>query len=201
MHNYFLQTFLRPAVTFESYYLPIGRNMSSTSSNFPLESLLSNSSSGEGNDTWTYFVLDVPHGAAGGNIHMSLTSDSRIINYEIYMRFGGLPSLSVWDYYYANKTSSSDDGSTFFMLNNSTEDKIDFYILYAREGTWTFGLRNLNITATEPTIMSLSFERCPRKCSSHGDCKSSMDVSGLTSYRYYCIKALFPCSIFNMPRM
>ncbi|OWM88190.1 uncharacterized protein LOC116203626 isoform X1 [Punica granatum] len=180
-----LQTIPRISVPFESYYLPLSGKVSSSSANFLLDPLLSNSSSGGLNDTWTYFVLEIPRGAAGGNIHVRVTSDAKI-KFEIYTRFGGLPSLRSWDYYYANKTSSS-DGSTFFISNNSTEEKIDFYILNAREGSWVVGIRQPNSTATgskgDPT-MSLSLERCPRKCSSHGDCKTAFDASGLTSYSF-----------------
>ncbi|XP_030468253.1 uncharacterized protein LOC115686957 [Syzygium oleosum] len=181
--KYVLQTFLRISVPFESYYLPVSEKMSSNSANFLLEPLISNISFGELNNTWTYFLLDIPRGAAGGNIHVRLSSDTKI-NYEIYARFGGLPSLYSWDYYYANKTSSS-DGSMFIKMYNSSEEKIDFYILYAREGTWTFGLRHvISSSSKDQTTMSLSLERCPRRCSSHGDCKSALDASGLTTYSF-----------------
>lgn len=156
----------------------------SDSANFPVEPLSSNSSYSQ--DTWTYFLLNIPRGAAGGNIHVRLTSDV-MINYEVYVRFGGLPSLDSWDYYYANSTRSS-EGSMFFVQYNSSKEKVDFYILYVKEGTWTFALRNLNGNNNNPnvpTIMSISVERCPKRCSSHGDCKVALDASGLTSYRFY----------------
>ncbi|KAL6128677.1 hypothetical protein ACLB2K_072032 [Fragaria x ananassa] len=183
--TYTLQTVLRRgSLFFESYYLPDSGEVSSDSANFPIESLVTNNSIGEKPDnTWTYFVLDVPRGAAGGNMHIRLTSDAKI-NYEVYTRFGGLPSLTSWDYYYANMTSNS-VGSMFFNLYNSSEDKVDFYILYVREGTWGFGLRHLDATSIASkvqTTMSLSLERCPRRCSSHGKCRDVLDASGLTSY-------------------
>ncbi|KAI9110160.1 hypothetical protein K1719_019201 [Acacia pycnantha] len=186
MNSYLLQTFLRRGSTpFESFYLPIGP-VPLDSANFPLQPLLSNSSRiGEPDNTWTYFLLDIPSGAAGGNIHIRLSSDSKI-SYEVYARFGGLPSLDNWDYYYANKTRRSDP-SMFFVLYESSDDKIDFYIIYAREGTWGFGLRHLNtsiVSSKGQTDMSLSLERCPRRCSSHGSCKFSFDASGLTSYSF-----------------
>ncbi|KAJ7962425.1 putative Transmembrane protein [Quillaja saponaria] len=185
--SYILQTVLRRGSTpFESYYLPVSGKVSSDNANFPLEPLLSNSSyGGEPDNIWTYFLLDIPRGAAGGNVHIRLTSDARI-NYEVYARFGGLPSLDSRDYYYANKTSSSHD-SMFFMLSNSSEGKVDFYMVYAREGTWGFGLRHRNTTtdsSKDQTLMSLSIERCPKRCSSHGECKFSFDASGLTSYSF-----------------
>ncbi|KAK9280360.1 hypothetical protein L1049_014049 [Liquidambar formosana] len=185
--SYMLQTVLRknPSVAFESYYLPIGGNLSSDSANFPLQPLLSNSSVvGEIDVAWTYFLLDIPYGAAGANIHIQLTSDANI-NYEIYARFGGLPSLGTWDYFYANRTSSS-DGSMFFKLYNSSEETISFYILYVREGTWGFGIRQLKPTskASKDQTMSFSLERCPKRCSPHGSCQSSLDASGLTLYSY-----------------
>jgi hypothetical protein len=109
-----LQTVLRRDSTpFESYYLPLSGKVSPDSANFPLEPLSSNSSySNETDTSWTYFLLNIPRGAAGGNIHIRMTSDVKI-NYEIYARYGGLPSLDSWDYYYANRTRSS-DGSMFF---------------------------------------------------------------------------------------
>ncbi|KAF5464317.1 hypothetical protein F2P56_014401 [Juglans regia] len=185
--RYALQTVLRrDSNPFESYYLPVSEKLSSNSANFPLEPLVSNSSyGGKPDDSWTYFILDIPRGAAGGNIHIRLTSDARI-DYEVYTRFGGLPSLNNWDYYYANTTRSS-DSSMFFKLYNSSKEKVDFYILYAREGTWGFGLRYLNTSGSaskDQTIMSVSLERCPKRCSSHGDCRVAFDASGLTSYSF-----------------
>ncbi|QHO08722.1 uncharacterized protein [Arachis hypogaea] len=187
MNSYMLQTFVRRGPTpFESYYLPVSGGASHDSANFPLEPLLSNSSyNGQPDNIWTFFLLDIPRGGAGGNIHVQLSSDVKI-NYEIYARFGGLPSLVSWDYYYVNKTRRS-DSSMFFKLYDSRDDKADFYIMYAREGTWGFGLRHVNTSNDSlkgPTIMSISLERCPKHCSSHGECKFSFDASGLTSYSF-----------------
>ncbi|MBA0789144.1 hypothetical protein Gotri_026174 [Gossypium trilobum] len=197
--RYMLQTVLRKDSTpFESYFLPYGEKVMSDAANFLLEPLLSNYSFG-GLDTWTYFILDIPHGAAGGNLHIRLTSD-RKLNYEIYVRNGGLPSLVNWDYYYVNKTSNS-HGSMFFALYSSSEEKADFYILYVREGTWNIALRNLNSTdgtSNRLTTMSVSLERCPKRCSYHGDCKSALDASGLTSYSFCACDRThggFDCSI------
>ncbi|CAN4111562.1 unnamed protein product [Withania somnifera] len=186
--KYTLQTFLRknPSVAFESYYLPISGEVSSGSANFPLGPLLSNSSDGDmKNYTWIFFLLDIPNGAAGGNIHVRLTSEAKISG-EIYARYGGFPSLSKWDYFYANSTSNS-NGSMFFKINDASDKSISFYIIYARGGTWSIGLRHpiLNRhSLTVETIMSISLERCPEKCSSHGACKSVLDTSGLTFYSF-----------------
>ncbi|KAJ6722975.1 FIVE-SPAN TRANSMEMBRANE PROTEIN M83 [Salix koriyanagi] len=92
--KYILQTVIRRDSTpFESYYLPLSGKVSPDSANFPLEPLSSNSSySNEIDNSWTYFLLNIPRGAAGGNIHIRMTSDTKI-NYEIYARYGGLPSL------------------------------------------------------------------------------------------------------------
>lgn len=186
--KYTLQTFLRknPSVAFESYYLPISGEVSSDSANFPLGPLLSNSSDGDmQNYTWTFFLLDIPDGAAGGNIHVRLTSEAKISG-EIYARYGGFPSLSNWDYFYANSTSNS-NGSMFFKIYDASDKSVSFYIIYARGGTWSFGLRHpiLNRhSSTVETIMSISLERCPEKCSSHGSCKSVLDTSGLTFYSF-----------------
>lgn len=151
-----------------------------------MEPLLSNYSYGENSTVaWTYFLLEIPYGAVGGNIHIRLTSDSKISK-EIYARYGGLPSLDNWDYYYANTTSSSSNNSMFFKLYDSTEETVSFYILYVRGGTWSFGLRHLGPTdnaSKDQTSMSISLERCPRRCSSHGTCQSVLDASGLSLYR------------------
>ncbi|KAI8572590.1 hypothetical protein RHMOL_Rhmol01G0211400 [Rhododendron molle] len=186
--KYLLQTVLRknPSIPFESYYIPISSRVSSNLANFPLEPLLSNSScEGTLNVTWTYFLLDIPDGAAGGNLHIRLNSDAKI-NYEIYARYGGLPSFDSWDYFYAN-TKSSSNGSIFFKLYDSDDKMVSFYILYVRGGTWGFGLRRLNVNDSASkiqTTMSISLERCPRRCSSHGTCQSVLDASGLTLYSY-----------------
>ncbi|KAJ8900609.1 hypothetical protein K2173_025386 [Erythroxylum novogranatense] len=185
--RYMLQTNLRRDNSpFESYYLPVSEKLSPDSANFPLEPLSGNTSyGGEAEDSWSYFILNIPHGAAGGNIHIRLTSDAKI-SYELYARFGGMPSINNWDYYYAYKNRSS-DGSMFFMLYDSSEQKVDFYILYVKEGTWAFGLRSLsasNSSSLGQTIMSISVERCPKRCSSHGECKVALDASGLTSYSF-----------------
>ncbi|XP_028770376.1 uncharacterized protein LOC114727797 isoform X2 [Neltuma alba] len=187
MASYKLQTVLSRSISpFESYYLPIGGEVSSDSAKFPLEPLLSGSpNGGEADGIWTYFTMDIPRGAAGGNIHVHLSSNAKI-GYEVYARFGGLPSIDSWDYYYANKSRRSDP-SMFFMLYDSREDKVDFYIIYAREGTWGIGLRHLNINSDSSkgqTSMSLSLERCPNQCSSHGSCKFSFDATGLSSYSF-----------------
>ncbi|KAL6494003.1 hypothetical protein OROGR_031912 [Orobanche gracilis] len=173
-----------PSFPFESSYIPITGKVSSASTKFPLEPLLSNISAGENtnNDAWTFFLLDVPYSATGTNIHVLLTSETKI-SYELFARYGGLPSLTRWDYFYANSTSSS-NGSVFFRLYDSSEEKISFYILYVRGGTWSFGLRQPNHSASpSQTMISLTLERCPNKCSSHGSCQSVLDTSGLTLYR------------------
>lgn len=180
--------------------------MISDSANFAVEPILTNSSNGgEPDKSWTYFILDIPRGAAGGNIHIRLTSDTKIAS-EIYARFGGLPSPDSWDYYYANKTRNS-DGSMFFKLYNSSEGKVDFYILSIREGTWSFGIRHRNdsnIASRDQTLMSISLERCPKRCSSHGECKFALDASGLALYRFFIWRcptassSLFCFSHFNI---
>ncbi|XP_068478557.1 uncharacterized protein [Phaseolus vulgaris] len=188
MDSYTLQTVLRRGgpVPFESYFLPVAVGEGASSANFPLEPLLNKSSNkGKTDDIWTYFTFDIPRGAAGRNIHIRLSADVKI-SYEVYARFGGLPSLDSWDYYYANRTRKSDQ-SMFFMLYDSSDDKIDFYIIYAREGTWGLGLRHLYTSSDSlkaQTVMSISLEGCPKQCSFHGDCKYSFDASGLTSFSF-----------------
>ncbi|CAJ1950171.1 unnamed protein product [Sphenostylis stenocarpa] len=188
MDRYTLQTVLRRGgpIPFESYFLPVADGVKASAANFPLEPLLTTSShSGKTDDIWTYFTLDIPRGAAGRNIHIRLSADVKI-SYEVYARFGGLPSRDNWDYYYANRTRKSEQ-SMFFMLYDSSDDKIDFYIIYAREGTWGLGLRHLYTSSDSmkaQTVMSISLEGCPKQCSSNGDCKYSFDASGLTSFSF-----------------
>ncbi|GFZ16925.1 transmembrane protein-like protein [Actinidia rufa] len=121
--RYTFQTVLRknPSVPFESYYLPITARVLSDSANFPLEPLLSNASyDGNSDYVWTYFLLDIPNGASGGNLHIHLTSESKIST-EIYAKYGGLPSLDSWDYFYGNTTSNS-NGSIYFKLYDSGDE-------------------------------------------------------------------------------
>ncbi|KAK8612003.1 hypothetical protein V6N13_132036 [Hibiscus sabdariffa] len=131
------------------------------------------------------YMLQILIRRTGGNLHVRLMSD-RKINYEVYVRNGGLPSLVNWDFYYVNKSSSS-HGSMFFVLYSSSEEKVDFYIMYIKEGIWNIALRNINSTggtSNGQTTMSISLERCPKRCSYHGDCRSALDASGLTSYSF-----------------
>ncbi|GAB2271735.1 hypothetical protein Dimus_006565 [Dionaea muscipula] len=184
-----LQTVLRknPSAPFESYYIPLSGNMSSGSAIFALEPLLSNlSASSKSDGPWTYFVLDVPRGAAGGNMHIKLVSDTPV-RYEIYARFDGLPSVGIRDYFYVNKMNNSND-SPFFTSYSSSDDKVEFYILFIREGTWSFGIKHVDPIANashDQTMMSISLERCPKRCSApHGSCQNFVDESGLTIYSY-----------------
>lgn len=186
---YALQTVLRknPFGPFESYYLPVSNKVLSATANFLLEPLLTNTSYGRSlDDDWTYFLLDIPSAAAGGNMHIRLSSDVRI-EYQIYARYGGLSSLDNWDYYYINATSSS-SSSMFFKVYESTKVAVSFYILYVRGGTWSIALRNPMPPGSankSQTTMSISIERCPRRCSSpHGSCQTVMDANGLTLYSY-----------------
>lgn len=185
--TYMLQAVLRknPSLPFEAFYLPVSGKVSD-GANFPVEPLLSNSFYvGNTSDAWTFFMIDVPSGAAGGNIHIHLVSDA-VINYGVYVRYDGLPSLNNWDYFFAN-SSSNGNSSVFFKSYDSTENSISFYVLYAREGTWSIGLRHLNSdgpVSQRHTTMSISLERCPQKCSSHGSCENVLDASGLTIYSY-----------------
>lgn len=186
-----MQTILRknPSVPFESYYLPVSDKVYSNSANFLLEPLLSNSSIGQNQSQhfgWTYFIVDIPSAAAGGSIHIRLNSDTKI-NHEIYASYGGLPYEEQWDYFYANSTSNS-NGSMFFKLYDSNEKRVSFYILYVRGGTWSFGVKHLisagkTSESESQTTMSISIERCPKRCSSHGACQNVVDMSGLSLYR------------------
>ncbi|XP_024316796.1 uncharacterized protein LOC100844795 isoform X3 [Brachypodium distachyon] len=170
-----------PSVPFESYYVPTGGRASLEYSHFSLEQFLSNSSSEQ--FAWTYFFFDVPQGSAGALIHVQLKSDKEL-DYELYSKYGGLPSNDSWDYY-ASRTSSS-NGSIFFSLRNSTNSDMDLSIFYAKEGTWCFGVKHPNDTSNFQTLMSVSLQGCHRNCNQKGVCHSSVDESGLTFYSF-CI--------------
>ncbi|CAL9086719.1 unnamed protein product [Musa textilis] len=167
------------AVPFASYYLPDGE-LGSTDAGFSLDNLLSNSSVGQ--TAWTYFFFNIPTGAAGANMHVRLSSDTKL-NYGVYTKFSGLLSMDNWDYF-ANSTSSSND-SMFLASDDSSGKNIDFYVLSAREGTWCIGLEHpSNSNNKYQTTMSIWLEGCPNHCSHHGACRNSIDESGLTFYSY-----------------
>ena len=168
----------RSPIPFESYYIPSNERASLEDSHFYLEQFLSNSSHEQ--FAWTYFFLDVPQGSAGALIHVQLKSDKEL-NYELYSKYGGLPSNDIWDYY-ASRTSSS-NSSVFFSLQNSTNSDLDLSIFYAKEGTWCFGVKHPTDTTNSQTYMSVSLQGCHRNCNQKGVCHSSVDESGLTFYR------------------
>ncbi|KAI3975022.1 hypothetical protein MKX01_005133 [Papaver californicum] len=178
--SYMLQTLQKNGAIVYSYYRPATGNPGSTN-NIHLASFLSNSSTGDG-FAWTYFHLDIPYGAAGKHLHIVVNKDPKL-NYDIYSRFGGLPSIDTWDYYYSNNKSSS-NGSMFFKMHDSNDDGFRFYILDVREGTWSFGLRHQATTEDEQANMVITAERCPMSCSRHGTCQSAVDASGLTLVSY-----------------
>ncbi|CAL9163504.1 unnamed protein product [Musa hybrid cultivar] len=167
------------AVPFASYYLPVSE-LGSTDAGFSLDNLLSNSSVEQ--TAWTYFFFDIPTGAAGANMHVRLSSDTKL-NYGVYTKFSGLLTMDNWDYF-ANSTSRSND-SMFLASDDSSGKNIDFYVLSAREGTWCIGLEHpLNANNKYQTTMSIWLEGCPNHCSHHGACRNSIDESGLTFYSY-----------------
>ncbi|KAI3843155.1 hypothetical protein MKX03_008546 [Papaver bracteatum] len=180
--SYLLQTFQTNKATVYSYYRPdIGKP---GSSNIDLPSFLSNSSVGD-DFAWTYFHLDIPYGAAGKHLQISVNKDPKL-KYDIYSRFGGLPSIDTWDYYYSSNKSSS-NSSMFFKMHDSNDDGFKFYILNVREGTWSFGLRHLATTkghSGEQANMLITVERCPMSCSGHGTCQTAIDESGLTMFSF-----------------
>ncbi|MQL77459.1 hypothetical protein Taro_009871 [Colocasia esculenta] len=164
---------------FQFYYLPLGE--SSDSAKFPLEPLLTNSAVGRTDISWTYLLLDIPRGAAGANLHVQLVSEKRM-EFEIYTRYGGIPSADKWDYY-ANSTSNSN--GSMMLISSEGEEKIDFYILYVQEGYWGIGIKHTFHSQYKlQTMMYISLEGCPKDCSSHGTCHASQDETGLTFYSF-----------------
>ncbi|CAN6461602.1 unnamed protein product [Victoria cruziana] len=183
--SYMLQRVVkRGLVPFESYYVPSDQYASTKPAKFPLEPLLSDSASVQNlTSSWTYFLVEVPYGAAGGNLHVHIRSDSEI-KYEIYVRLGGLPSIDLWDYL-NNGSSYSKDSMFLASQGSSLEEKGNFYVLYATEGTWCFGLRDITGGQLQQQItMSVTLEGCPNGCYNHGTCHSALDESGLSIYSY-----------------
>uniref|UniRef100_A0A0D9XK53 EGF-like domain-containing protein n=1 Tax=Leersia perrieri TaxID=77586 RepID=A0A0D9XK53_9ORYZ len=168
-----------PSAPFESYYVPSDGRASLEHSQFSLEQFLSNLSFEP--YAWTYFFLDIPYGSAGALIHVQIKSDKEL-NYELYSKYGGLPSNESWDYY-ASRTSSS-NGSVYFSLQNSTNSDMDLSIFYAKEGTWCFGVKHPGDKGNSQTYMSISLQGCHKNCNQKGSCHASVDESGLTFYSF-----------------
>ncbi|KAL0920509.1 hypothetical protein M5K25_009649 [Dendrobium thyrsiflorum] len=167
------------SIPLESFYLPESEYGSLEGTNFPLDNLLSNSS--VDNVAWTYFFLDVPHGAAGSNLHVQLITDKDAA-YEIYTRYGGAVSIDNWDFY-VNSTSNS-NGSMLVTSNDLSKGRIEFYLLYVREGIWSIGVRHATDVGEHQSFMSISLDGCSKHCSSNGQCHYSVDESGLTFFSY-----------------
>ena len=102
-----------------------------------------------------------------------------------HVRYGGLPSSDAWDYRYSNGTSSS-NSINMFRLYDTSQGKVNFYILYPREGLWNIGLSKFgseNSHSEQKTLMSFSIKSCPDRCSGHGRCVLREDLSERTYYR------------------
>ncbi|KAJ6851463.1 uncharacterized protein M6B38_259140 [Iris pallida] len=168
------------SIPFESYFLPLDENMPMEHTDFSLDHLLSNSSID--NETWTYLLVDIPHGTAGANMHVQLLADTNL-NYEVFSKYGGLADIDNWDYY-INSSSSRND-STLLALNDASGESIDFYLLSAREGIWCFGLKHPPVSDySHRTMMTIALEGCPNHCSRNGQCRYSVEGSGLAFYSY-----------------
>ena len=174
-------------------YLPDTGNVSSESVDFYLEPYLSKSSYGNGNGSdygWTYFLLYTEQGTEGYNTHIQLTSDTKL-SYGLYVRFGGLPSLDMWDYSYLDQTSKSNNKNSMFKLYDTSQEEINLYILYPTAGLWIIGLRHpvdLNNQSSPRTMMTISTEYCPNQCSGHGTCVNNHDSA---DYRLF----IFPLNL------
>lgn len=187
--KYILQRVIRKRfgkLPFDSYYLPESWYLDNQD-HFSLEPFLSNSSSNENStDVWTYFYFNIPAVVAGSNLHIQVKSDT-IVNYEIYLKFGGgFPSLSDWDYY-MNRSMSRSNDSMILMVDEYNEKTIDFYIVYPMEGTWSLGVKSNPLSKNHlefQSRLSISTEKCPRGCSSHGSCITASDISGSTIIGY-----------------
>ncbi|GMY34039.1 Transmembrane protein like [Fagus crenata] len=152
-------------------YLPISENVPSESANFYLEPYLSKSSYGDRSDyAWTYFLLNTTNVTEGNNIRIQLISDTKL-SYELYVRLGGLPSLDMWDYRNLDQTSNKNNSNSMFKLYDTSQERINLYILYPTEGLWTIGLRHpvaINNHSSPQTLISILSETCPNQCFGHG---------------------------------
>lgn len=189
------------SLPFESYYLPINKGESTKSESFLLDQYFSNSSIlNASQDTWTFFLFEVPFGAAGGVISVELISHAAI-SFDIYARFGSLPTLHNWDYH--TNVSDGVESSIFRTVNSrSRQTKMHLNIIYPSEGVWFLGLRlsggfNLKQDSHQVT-MSILLQGCPMHCSKHGTCRHAYEESGLTLFSYCSCDRThggFDCSI------
>ncbi|KAF3328241.1 transmembrane protein [Carex littledalei] len=171
-----------PSIPFGSYYLP--KDGPTDSTTFPLVNLLSNYTDNQ--ESYTFFFLDIPAGAAGSIIRIQIRSIGQD-NFELYSKFGGLPSNDTWDYY---ATSKNNSGNPVLLSSNGTTvagtgGSLEMYMLYAREGTWCIALRHPSVKVIKSRpLMSVSLVGCYKGCNGNGTCKYSVDESGLTFYSY-----------------
>ncbi|KAH9324591.1 hypothetical protein KI387_004769, partial [Taxus chinensis] len=177
----------------ESHYLPINQEESAKSGSFPTEPFFSNSATVEASqDEWTFFLFEVPHGAAGGVISIELRSYPAM-SFDIYARFGSLPTLQVWDYH--TNISDAVERLIFTAMKDANKwTKIHLNIIYPHEGIWCLGLRrssghNLKPDSRQATV-SVSLQGCPNHCSKHGTCQHEYEESGLTSFRFFMVKPI-----------
>lgn len=78
-----------------------------------------------------FFLLDILNGATGRNIHVCLISEANTSG-EIYGIYGGFPSLSNWDNFYA-KNISDNNGSMFFKIYYRSDKSVSLYIYMIEE--------------------------------------------------------------------
>ena len=173
-------------------YYPDGKRADSKSASFPLEPLLSKSFHGEKSGyAWTYFIVDTRTHVEGLNAHIQLVSNTKL-NYEIYVRYGGIPTIDMWDISYSNQIAKAKNSSVV-KLYDSSKKRVNMYILYAKDEYWIIGIRHsvsVGSTSRLNTTMTVALKWCPERCSDRGIYKARQDASGSISYQLVTSKLL-----------
>ncbi|CAL1375286.1 unnamed protein product [Linum trigynum] len=141
---------------------------------------------------WTYYFFNTSKGTSGKNMYIRVEPRSRI-EFDLYVRYSGLPSVDLWDYCYRNHKAEGKNNSIMFKVYEAAnEGRISFYLLYPKEGDWIVGLRHKHVGSNnysdydQTSEVFVSIESCPNQCSGYGTCLDKMDASGQDFTYSYC---------------